>query len=97
MAKPHRRRNNNTTDKNPRTEQVWEDLEAYRAFCVSHGYRFDEKDLYNMRKYPFQQFNKFRNGKNCKDQWEFDLRRFHDKPYRGKGGGYKGKKPHQQR
>ena len=50
-----------------------------------------------MRTYPFQQYNKFRNGKNCKDQWQYDLNRFHGKPTRGKGGGYKGKKPHQQR
>ena len=83
----------NKKSKNPRTEQVWEDLEAYRAFCVSHGYRFNEADLYNMRTYPFQQFNKFRNGKNCKDQWQFDLDRFHSKPnYRKGKGGYKGKR-----
>lgn len=83
----------NKKRKNPRTEQVWKDLEAYRAFCVSHGYRFNEGDLYNMRTYPFQQFNKFRNGKNCKNQWDFDLKRFHSKPvYKGKTG-YQGKKP----
>ena len=79
--------------KNPRTDQVWKDLEAYREFCVDYGYRFNEGDLYNMRTYPFQQFNKFRNGKNCKNQWEFDLNRFHSKPvYNGKPGGYQGKK-----
>ena len=85
------------TRRNPRLEQLWEDLEAYRNFCRDFGYKFDEKDLYNMRTYPFQQYNKFRNGKNCKDQWQYDLNRFHGKPTRGKGGGYKGKKPHQQR
>ncbi len=62
--------------KNPRTEQTFKDLDAFREFCVSHGYRFDEAHLYDMRRYPFQQFNKFRNGKNCKNQWEFDLKRF---------------------
>ena len=62
--------------KNPRTLQVHDDLEKYKAFCISHGYKFDEANLYNMRTYPFQQYNKFRNGKNCKNQWEFDLARF---------------------
>jgi len=76
--------------KNPRTEQVWKDLEAYKKFCVSHGYKFNEADLYNMRTYPYQQYNKFRNGKNCKNQWEFDLRRFHSAPSAKKG--YQGKK-----
>jgi len=79
MAKYHIRK------KNPRTEQVWRDLDAYKAFCVSHGYKFNEQDLYDMKKYPFQQYNKFRNGKNCKNQWEFDLNRFHSKrEYKGK-------------
>ena len=73
MAKKYR--------KNPRTEQVWDDLEAYRDFCRDFGYVFREGDLYNMRTYPFQQFNKFRNGKNCKNQWDFDLKRFHGRPH----------------
>lgn len=68
--------------KNPRTEQVWTDLEAYRDFCRDFGYVFRESDLYNMRTYPFQQYNKFRNGKRCKNQWEIDLKRFHSKPQR---------------
>lgn len=82
MAKPAR--------KNPRTEQVWNDLEAYRDFCRTYGYVFREGDLYNMKTYPFQQFNKFRNGKNFKDQWDVDLRRFHSKPQ--KPHYHKGKK-----
>ncbi len=65
--------------KNKRTEQVWKDLEAFKKFCVDFGYRFDESNLYNMRTYPFQQFNKHRNGKNCKDQWGFDIRRMYGK------------------
>lgn len=68
-----------TKYKNPRTEQVWDDLDAYRDFCRDYGYKFNEADLYNMRTYPFQQFNKFRNGKNCKNQWDFDLQKLHGK------------------
>jgi len=59
-----------------RITQTFNDLEKYKAFCASHGYKFLETDLYNMRRYPFQQYNKFRNGKNCKDQWFFDSTRF---------------------
>ena len=75
--------------KNPRTLQVWEDLDAYREFCRDFGYIFRENDLYNMRTYPFQQFNKFRNGKNCKDQWAVDLKRLYSVGNQHK----KGKKP----
>ena len=57
---------------NPRVTQVFDDLDAYRDFCRSYGYRFNEADLYNMQSYPFQQFNKKRNGKNFKDQWGVD-------------------------
>jgi hypothetical protein len=60
---------------NAAVTQIFEDLDAYREFCRDFGYRFDESDLYNMRKYPFQQYNKFRNGKNAKNQWEVDRRR----------------------
>ena len=60
---------------NNRFQQTWNDLAAYKAFCVSHGYKFNEEDLYNMRRYPMQQFNKFRNKKNCKDQWSYDANR----------------------
>ena len=65
--------------KNPRTNQVWNDLQEYEDFCRSFGYAFNKEDLYNMRTYPYQQFNKFRNGKNFKDQWGVDLQRFHSK------------------
>ena len=65
--------------KNPRTTQVWNDLEDYKNFCRSYGYVFKEEDLYNMRTYQFQQFNKFRSGKNFKDQWSVDVKRLHTK------------------
>jgi len=62
---------------NPRTRQTFDDLEAYRLFCRDYGYRFREEDMYNMRTYPFQQFNKYRNGKRAKDQWSYDAKRFY--------------------
>ena len=61
---------------NPRTNQVLDDLEKFRDFCVEYGYRFDEAFLYNMRNYAYQQYSKFLANKNFKDQWEADQRRF---------------------
>jgi hypothetical protein len=60
----------------PRVAQTWEDLDTYRDFCRYNGYRFNEQDLYNMKSYPFQQYSKFVNGKNYKDQWGVDIKRF---------------------
>jgi hypothetical protein len=66
MVKKH------TKYSNPALTQIFDDLDAYRDFCRDFGYKFDESDLYNMKKYPFQQFNKFRTGKRAKDQWSID-------------------------
>lgn len=60
---------------NPRVNQIFNDLEQFREFCVSYGYRFDESFLYNMRNYAFQQYIKFTSRKNFKDQWAEDARR----------------------
>ena len=61
---------------NPRVNQIFDDLERFKDFCVEYGYRFDEAFLYNMRNYAYQQYSKFTWGKNFKDQLEADQRRF---------------------
>ena len=61
--------------RNPRAEQVWEDLDRYLDFCRDYGYRYNEADLYNNKKYPYQQFRKFTAGKNAKDMWSIDYGR----------------------
>jgi hypothetical protein len=61
---------------NARTQQVLEDLDLYREFCVSYGYRYNEADLYNFRSYAFQQFNKHAQNKSVKNMWDEDARRF---------------------
>jgi hypothetical protein len=60
---------------NPRTQQVWEDLDKFLNFCRDYGYRFNEGDLYNFKAYAWQQYNKFSSGKNAKNMWEEDTRR----------------------
>ena len=59
---------------NPRTRQVFEDLEAFLAFCQDFGYIFDEKDLYSNRSYVYRQYQKFVTGKPVKDNWLLDAK-----------------------
>lgn len=69
MAKP-------AMKSNPRVTQVLDDLEKFLQFCVQYGYRYNEADLYNFKSYAWQQYNKFIQGKNAKNMWWEDARRF---------------------
>jgi len=69
MAKP-------TLQSNPKVRQIQNDLELYIEFCVEYGYKYDESTLGDMRSYVFQQFSKYMAGKNFKDQWAEDARKF---------------------
>ena len=60
---------------NMSTREIYNDLDRYRNFCRDYGYRFNEADLYNNKKYPYQQFRKFEAGKNAKDMWSIDAGR----------------------
>lgn len=61
---------------NPRVIAVQDDLDLFRDFCVEYGYRFNENDLYNFKSYAWQQYNKYSQGKNAKNMWLEDTRRF---------------------
>ena len=61
---------------NPRALAIMEDLDSFREFCQDYGYRYNEADLYNFKAYAWQQYNKFTQGKNAKNMWEEDTRRF---------------------
>lgn len=69
MGKQHHR-------PNPRALAVHDDLFNYLEFCRDYGYRYREEDLYNFRAYAWQQYNKFVQGKNAKNMWDEDARRF---------------------
>ena len=56
--------------------QVQEDLSNLLEFCVEYGYRYNENDLYNFKTYVWQQYNKYVQGKNAKNMWVEDTRRF---------------------
>lgn len=60
----------------PRALATMEDLGNFLEFCVEYGYRFNESDLYNFKAYAWQQYNKYTQGKNAKNMWEEDARRF---------------------
>jgi len=57
---------------NMTAKEIYDDLDNYRDFCRDYGYRFNEADLYNNKKYPYQQYRKFTAGKNAKDMWSID-------------------------
>lgn len=69
MGKPQHR-------PNPRALAIMDDLDSFQEFCVDYGYRFNEADLYNFKAYAWQQYNKFSQGKNAKNMWDEDSRRF---------------------
>jgi len=69
MAKP-------TFKSNPRVQAIFDDLEQFLEFCQDYGYRYNEGDLYNFKSYAWQQFNKYIQGKNAKNMWIEDGRRF---------------------
>ena len=55
--------------------QIFDDLDKLRDFCRDHGFRFIESDLYNPRMFVWQQYTKFINGKNCKNNWDDEISR----------------------
>ena len=61
---------------NPRAVQALEDLSTYLEFCRDFGYRFNPSDLYNNKSYAYQQYRKYTAGKNAKNMWDEDTRRF---------------------
>jgi hypothetical protein len=60
----------------PRAISAQDDLTKFLEFCKDFGYRYNEADLYNFKAYAWQQYNKFTQGKNAKNMWEEDARRF---------------------
>ena len=56
--------------------QIFEELERFQEFCQDYGYRYNEADLRNFKSYAWQQYSKYTQGKNAKDMWLEDARRF---------------------
>jgi len=65
-----------TIKSNPRVIEIQDDLEKLLEFCQDYGYRYNEADLYKFKSYAWQQYNKYSQGKNAKNMWDEDTRRF---------------------
>jgi len=65
-----------TIKPNHRVREIFDDLEKLQEFCQDFGYKFNEADLYNFKSYAWQQYSKFAQGKNAKNMWDEDTRRF---------------------
>ena len=65
-----------TYKSNPSVIEIQDDLEKLLEFCQDYGYRYNEADLYNFKSYAWQQYNKYSQGKNAKNMWDEDARRF---------------------
>ena len=61
---------------NPVVNQIFDELEQLQEFCQKYGYRYNEADLRNFKSYAWQQFTKYSQGKNAKNMWWEDARRF---------------------
>jgi hypothetical protein len=61
---------------NPVVNQIFDELEQMQEFCREYGYRYNEADLRNFKSYAWQQFTKYSQGKNAKNMWWEDARRF---------------------
>jgi hypothetical protein len=61
---------------NSKVQQIFDDLDKYREFCSTHGYVFDEAELYSNKSFVYRQFQKYIAGKPAKNQWELDYLKF---------------------
>lgn len=79
----------------PEVSQIFDDLEKYREFCVSHGRVFNEAALYNDRDRDFYDFLKFTERGYAKNMWNWSNKDPNEvrKPYQGRregNGGHRG-------
>lgn len=61
--------------KNRTVARTFDDLDAYREFCVEFGHVFDEKDLYK-RNTSYGQFERARRGDRVVNNWTEDAAAF---------------------
>lgn len=61
--------------KNKNISRVFDELDAYRAFCVEYGFVFNEADLYK-RNTPYGQYERLRRGDYVRNNWQIDGEQF---------------------
>jgi hypothetical protein len=57
--------------KNRLVNKTFDDLDAYRNFCVEYGFVFNEADLYK-RNTPYGQYERHRRGDHVRNNWVQD-------------------------
>jgi len=70
--------------KNRTVARVFEDLDAYREFCVEYGYIFNEKDLYK-RNTAYGQYERAKRGDRVINNWDEDVNYMLNAPRRARG------------
>jgi hypothetical protein len=80
----------------PEVTQIFDDLDKYREFCVSHGRTFNEAALYNERDRDYYDFLKFQERGYAKNYWNWvnrdgqERKPFNKDRNNNSGGGYRG-------
>jgi len=67
--------------KNQNVNRVFNDLEAFKAFCVEYGFVFNEAELYRRDKHAYSQFERVKRGEKIPNNWDIDDRLFNEKNY----------------
>lgn len=67
--------------KNQNVNRVFNDLDAFRAFCVEYGFVFNEADLYRRDRHAYSQYERVRRGEKIPYNWESDLKLLEEKNY----------------
>jgi hypothetical protein len=60
-----------STSRYPDINKIFDELDAYLAFCKEFGYVYNEKDLWNF-KTPYGQFDRYRRGQRITNNWRED-------------------------
>jgi hypothetical protein len=53
----------------PEVNQILNDLDQLRQFCVDYGHPFDERNLYDNHSVTYQDFMRCKEGKHVKNRW----------------------------
>jgi hypothetical protein len=61
--------------KNKQVNRTFDELDAYKAFCVEYGFVYDEADLYK-RNSPYGQYERHRRGDPVRNNWLIDADQF---------------------
>lgn len=61
--------------KNKEINKIFDDLDAYREFCVKFGRVYNEQALYNNRDNNWRDYLTFKQGKTIRNHWNTNFNR----------------------